>query len=206
MDSSDSEEDVRLREAVAPELIICMERDENDKKCLSNGKASVLQKQLAGKTSIRHQIWPDATKDNHFLNTTPEFRQHISKKLSLYLDSKIKMEDCQTKTGEKSIDNNNLDGIRLLHSSTKILVTDEEKKGKSPTRKRNITKVELSDSDSESEMRKLSEAVVSGDDVLNWGEGAFQIKFENEKPVGQKMGKDVLATTKDKSKPKKKKV
>ncbi|XP_059844320.1 protein CUSTOS isoform X6 [Hypanus sabinus] len=93
------------------------------------------------------------------LQTTPEFRNHVAKRLGIFLDSIITVNNSgpflkqQAETGDD-------EGFRLFSTS----IPEELKKFKpsSPVK----WKPPPSSSDSDSELERLKEAVVSGNDLL----------------------------------------
>ncbi|XP_072103599.1 protein CUSTOS isoform X2 [Mobula birostris] len=97
------------------------------------------------------------------LQTTPEFRNHVAKRLGIFLDSIITVNNSgpflkqQAETGD---DEECFAGFRLF--STSIPEEHKEFKPSSPVK----WKPPPSSSDSDSELERLKEAVVSGNDLL----------------------------------------
>ncbi|XP_072921533.1 protein CUSTOS isoform X2 [Hemitrygon akajei] len=152
-DSDGSEELSRFREAAwsvdarTATAVVQLAETSEDKSTSASTKPS------------RRQSLDNQQHNANELQTTPEFRNHVAKRLGIFLDGIITVNNSgpflkqQAETGDD-------EGFRLFSTS----VPEERKKFKpsSPVK----WKPPPSSSDSDSELERLKEAVVSGNDLL----------------------------------------
>ena len=188
MSSSDSDENdsnlTNLKEAIAPELLSCMS-SHNSKSNSQSQLNSVSSDSLKdNKESLRTKHFRPNHKitDQSYLKTTPEFRRHLSKKLSSYLNGIVEFNNTRA---EEICDSTTNSGIKLLRSS-KGFASDDLIVKKRPTVKRKTN----SESDSDDD-EKYSQVAVSGTDILKGGEGAFA----NSKYSSSDRKRNFLSTT-----------
>nr|XP_056715011.1 protein CUSTOS [Euleptes europaea] len=115
-------------------------------------------------SSIRHKV-SDRGQDQNELQTTPEFRAHVAKKLGSILDSSITISEhvlgcVQTCTKASETDD---DSFRLFSSS---IPGASEKPEPSPLQRRQLQHSGSSESDDDQEWQRCQEAAVSAADIL----------------------------------------
>ncbi|XP_055511249.1 protein CUSTOS isoform X1 [Leucoraja erinacea] len=98
--------------------------------------------------------------DKNELQTTPEFRSHVAKKLGVLLDGIIAVDNSGPLLKQPAEDNGDDEGFRLF--TTSIPEDHRKVEPSSPVK----WKPPPSSSESDSEWDRLKEAVVSGDDLL----------------------------------------
>ncbi|XP_053136466.1 protein CUSTOS isoform X2 [Hemicordylus capensis] len=113
--------------------------------------------------SIRRMA-EDHGQDGNELQTTPEFRAHVAKKLGAILDGSITILEqtpgpLQTSTGALEAED---DGFRLFSSS---VPGDCGKPDPSPLRRRRLQQSSSSELDSDQELERCREAAVSAADI-----------------------------------------
>ncbi|XP_056386559.1 protein CUSTOS isoform X2 [Hyla sarda] len=111
------------------------------------------------------RVRPDSHEhDGNELQTTPEFRTHVAKKLATMLDNCIKEIPGSNSFNQESTASESEDeGFRLLTTS---VPGDPGKIIPSPTLKRRVASSTSEDSEEE-KLRRFREAAVSGLDILN---------------------------------------
>ncbi|XP_059844315.1 protein CUSTOS isoform X2 [Hypanus sabinus] len=175
-DSDGSEELSRFREAAwsvdarTATAVVQLAETSEDKSTSASTKPS------------RRQNLDNQQHNANELQTTPEFRNHVAKRLGIFLDSIITVNNSgpflkqQAETGD---DEECFSGFRLFSTSIpeelKKFKPSSPVKWKPPPSSRSFTlyrKCRLNDllpttmSDSDSELERLKEAVVSGNDLL----------------------------------------
>lgn len=143
------------------------------------------------------------------LNTTPEFRDFVAKKLSELLDQNLKEKD---EAEKKKLENGEQDtGIRLFASSTTTIRDSGEDgkiqmKQKPPVVKRRKLS---SSSDSSDEEMRIAEAAISVEQIMKESKtphnGTQEKNQKTIETVSEKDSEEVLNQVKKKIKRKKKK-
>ncbi|XP_004691027.1 PREDICTED: uncharacterized protein C12orf43 homolog [Condylura cristata] len=178
--SSDTEELERCREAAMPawDLKQCS-------KVLKKPKADAANNQLpTTQPSLRHKV-DEHEQDGNELQTTPEFRAHVAKKLGALLDSSITISEVvkePTKVGVQNVDPED-DGFRLFFTS---IPGRPEQESTPPPRRKRLPSGSSSESSDEERQRCL-EAAVSASDILQ--ESAIHNPVEVEKEAKKKKQK-----------------
>ncbi|XP_073169532.1 protein CUSTOS [Lepidochelys kempii] len=125
----------------------------------------------AAETLSKRQKVNDHDRDGNELQTTPEFRAHVAKKLGAILDSYITvLEDSSgpARNSTQTADSED-DGFRLFSSS----VPGDSGKSKPPLLARRRRPSSSSELDSDQEWQKYQEAAVSAADILK--QSAFSV-------------------------------
>ncbi|XP_006151580.1 protein CUSTOS isoform X2 [Tupaia chinensis] len=153
--SSDAEELARCREAAMPAWGL--------EQHPQRPRAGATNNQLpTSQPSLRHKV--DEHKQNgNELQTTPEFRAHIAKKLGALLDNSITISEVRKppKKAEVQKGSSEDDGFRLFFTS--IPGSPEKEAAPQPSRKRRPAS---SSEDSDEERQRCQEAAVSVSDIL----------------------------------------
>uniref|UniRef100_A0ACB8FY12 Uncharacterized protein n=1 Tax=Sphaerodactylus townsendi TaxID=933632 RepID=A0ACB8FY12_9SAUR len=158
-ESSGNEERERLREAVwdvAPQQVAA---------CLESSDGNISKSKLpSAVSSIRRKV-SDHEQNQNELQTTPEFRAHVAKKLRSILDSSITISEpmlgcVQTCTKALEADD---DSFRLFSSS---IPGADEKAEPSPLQKKQPQHSSSSETDEDQEWQRCQEAAVSAADIL----------------------------------------
>ncbi|XP_078493019.1 uncharacterized protein LOC144748596 [Ciona intestinalis] len=157
-DSSDDDEATeRLKAAVSEELTMHM----CTSKPTSHGKKTK-------EKSIRQELYEERHAEESDLKTTPEFREHVSKKLEKYYNNLLSHETTPTTKISTNKNNSETESVIRLLSSSKSVVTVSKStqafKKTIPTRK-----PISSESDSEAENERLAAVVVDGQYILENG-------------------------------------
>ncbi|XP_044514782.1 protein CUSTOS isoform X2 [Gracilinanus agilis] len=121
----------------------------------------------AARPSLRLKV-DDHEQDGNELQTTPEFRVHVAKKLGAFLDSCITISESRpklTQTPAQTEPPGEDDGFRLFFTS----IPGSPKDSGPPTMRRKRPPSRSSGSDSDEEWRRCQEAAVSGTDILRHG-------------------------------------
>ncbi|KAM8918214.1 protein CUSTOS isoform 1-T1 [Lycaon pictus] len=156
---SDAEELARCREAAMPAwgLEQCPRGPEKPRADAANNQRPASQPSLRRKVDEHEQ-------DGNELQTTPEFRAHVAKKLGALLDSSITISEVvkELRKAEVQKVSTEDDGFRLFFTS--IPGGSEKKEAPQPGRKRLPSS--SSSEDSEEEWQRCREAAVSASDIL----------------------------------------
>ncbi|KAM6155746.1 LOW QUALITY PROTEIN: protein CUSTOS [Rhynchocyon petersi] len=178
--SSDAEELARCREAAMPAWGL-----EQRPRGLEKPRADAAGNQVpATQSSLRHRV-NEHEQDGNELQTTPEFRAHVAKKLGALLDSSITIAEVKkepTKTpvqGAASED----DGFRLFFTS----IPGGPEKEASPQPRRKRPPSSSSSDDSDEQRQRCREAAVSASDILQ--ESAIHGPVTVQKEVKKKKKK-----------------
>ncbi|XP_015008467.3 protein CUSTOS isoform X1 [Macaca mulatta] len=157
--SSDAEELERCREAAMPAWGL-----EQRPHGAVKPRAGAANNQLStSQPSLRHKV-DEHEQDGNELQTTPEFRAHVAKKLGALLDSFITISEAAkepTKAKVQKVASED-DGFRLFFSS--VPGGCEKEESPQPRRKRQPSS--SSSEDSDEEWRRCREAAVSASDIL----------------------------------------
>nr|XP_020863660.1 uncharacterized protein C12orf43 homolog isoform X2 [Phascolarctos cinereus] len=131
--------------------------------------------------SLRHKV-DEHEQDGNELQTTPEFRVHVAKKLGALLDSFITISESSPRPTQAPVQTvpGGDDGFRLFFTS----VPGSPRDAAPPARSRKRPPSSSSDSDSDEEWRRCQEAAVSAADILQPGALPAQ-----EAPAEQQMPK-----------------
>ncbi|XP_078523830.1 protein CUSTOS [Lissotriton helveticus] len=140
--------------------------------------------------------------DGNELQTTPEFRAHVAKKLGAMLDSYIFVSDAAVQASiTKQAADEEEDGFRLFCSSVPGCSEDVDP----PSLRRRRQSSSSGDQDSDEELQRFREAAVSGTDILK--HSAIPIpKQDSHDAVGGECSNENPAKKKKKKKKKKAKV
>ncbi|XP_063568341.1 protein CUSTOS isoform X6 [Pongo abelii] len=112
--------------------------------------------------SLRHKV-DEHEQDGNELQTTPEFRAHVAKKLGALLDSFITISEAAKEPTKAKVQKaaSEDDGFRLFFTS--VPGDREKEESPQPRRKRQPSS---SSEDSDEEWRRCREAAVSASDIL----------------------------------------
>ncbi|XP_026572835.1 protein CUSTOS isoform X2 [Pseudonaja textilis] len=152
------------------------------------------RKQQAGGSSIREKIC-NHEQDGNELQTTPEFRAHVAKKLDTILDKVITLSTCPLRLPrhENSAFLEEDNGFRLFSSS----VLGDCGEPEAAPRKRSALQHSSSSLESDSDWHRCQEVAVTAADILK--------QSGLPPPVAQDSGQTIEATWKKVKKKKKKK-
>ncbi|XP_028384222.1 protein CUSTOS [Phyllostomus discolor] len=156
---SDVEELARCREAAMPAWGLQQLPRGPEKK-----RTDAVNSQLPSTQPSLRQKVDEHEQDGNELQTTPEFRAHVAKKLGALLDSSITISEAvkePTKAEARKVPPED-DGFRLFFTS--IPEGPEEKAAPQPRRKRLPSS--SSSEDSDEERQRCREAAVSASDIL----------------------------------------
>ncbi|XP_032287340.1 protein CUSTOS isoform X2 [Halichoerus grypus] len=156
--SSEAEELARCREAAMPAWGLAQRQGGPEKP-----RADVRNNQRpATQPSLRHKV-DEHEQDGNELQTTPEFRAHVAKKLGALLDSSITISEVVKEPAKAEVQKVPAedDGFRLFFTS--VPGGSEQKAAPQPGRKRLPSG---SSEDSEEEWQRCREAAVSASDIL----------------------------------------
>ncbi|KAM9194527.1 protein CUSTOS isoform 3-T3 [Dugong dugon] len=156
--SSDAEELARCREAAMPAWGL-EQRPSGPEKA----RADAANNQLpATQPSLRLKV-DEHEQDGNELQTTPEFRAHVAKKLGALLDSSITISEMQKEPTKARVQKavSEDDGFRLFFTS--IPGDPRKEASPQPHRKRPPSS---SSEDSDEEWQRCQEAAVSASDIL----------------------------------------
>uniref|UniRef100_A0A8C0TG43 Protein CUSTOS n=1 Tax=Canis lupus familiaris TaxID=9615 RepID=A0A8C0TG43_CANLF len=178
---SDAEELARCREAAMPAwgLEQCPRGPEKPRADAANNQRPASQPSLRRKVDEHEQ-------DGNELQTTPEFRAHVAKKLGALLDSSITISEVvkELRKAEVQKVSTEDDGFRLFFTS--IPGGSEKKEAPQPGRKRLPSS---SSEDSEEEWQRCREAAVSASDILQESAIHSPIKVGGEAKKKKKLKK-----------------
>ncbi|KAF6277666.1 hypothetical protein mRhiFer1_001687 [Rhinolophus ferrumequinum] len=178
--SSDAEELARCREAAMPAWGL-EQRPRGPEKPRADAADNRLP---TTQRSRRHKV-DEHEQDGNELQTTPEFRAHIAKKLGALLDSSITISEVVKEPTKAEVQKRVTpedDGFRLFFTS--IPEGPEEKASPQPCRKRLPSS---SSEDSNEEWQRCREAAVSASDILQ--ESAIHGSVKGEKEAKKKKRK-----------------
>lgn len=136
----------------------------------------------ANQPSLRHKV-DEHEQDGNELQTTPEFRAHVAKKLGALLDSSITISEIVKEPRKAEVQRGALedDGFRLFFTS--IPGGPEKETAPQPRQKR----LPSSSSDDGDELQRCREAAVSASDILQ--ESAIHRPVPVEKKKKRKLKK-----------------
>ncbi|XP_069850807.1 protein CUSTOS-like isoform X2 [Dipodomys merriami] len=177
--SSDGEELARCREAAVPAWGL-----EQHPRGAEKPRADAAGNQLpTSRPSLRHKV-DEHEQDGNELQTTPEFRAHVAKKLGALLDSSITISEVVTESRKAERQKVALedDGFRLFFTS--VPGDPEEEASPRPQKRRPPSS---SSEDSDEEWQRCQEAAVSASDILR--ESAIHGPVKAEKESKQKKRK-----------------
>nr|XP_012612100.1 uncharacterized protein C12orf43 homolog isoform X2 [Microcebus murinus] len=177
--SSDAEELARCREAAMPAWGL-----EQRPRGPEEPRAGTARNQLAAShPSLRLKV-DEHEQDGNELQTTPEFRAHVAKKLGALLDSIITISEAvkEPRKAEVQKVTSEDDGFRLFFTS--IPGGPGKEASPKPRRKRQPSS---SSEDSDEEWRRCREAAVSASDILQ--ESALHGPVAVEEAAGRKKKK-----------------
>ncbi|XP_006865562.1 PREDICTED: uncharacterized protein C12orf43 homolog [Chrysochloris asiatica] len=161
--SSDAEELARCREAAKPAWGL-EQRPMGPENPRADRRLYAASNQLpATKPSLRHKV-DEHEQDANELQTTPEFRAHVAKKLGALLDSSITILEVEKEPRKAKVQKaaSEDDGFRLFFTS--IPGSPEKQAPSQPRRKRPPSS--SSSEDSDEEWQRCQEAAVSASDIL----------------------------------------
>ncbi|XP_008567564.1 PREDICTED: uncharacterized protein C12orf43 homolog isoform X1 [Galeopterus variegatus] len=169
----DAEELARCREAAMPAWGL-----EQRPRGAEKARADAANNQLpASQPSLRHRV-DEHEQDGNELQTTPEFRAHVAKKLGALLDSSITISEEVKKPAKSKVQKvaSEDDGFRLFFTS--IPGGPEREASPQPLRKRWPSS--SSSKDSDEEWQRCQEAAVSASDILQESAIHGPVKVEKE--------------------------
>ncbi|KAM5200066.1 protein CUSTOS isoform 1-T1 [Hipposideros larvatus] len=172
--SSDAEELARCREVAMPAWGL-EQRPTGPEKPRTDAVANQLP---TTQRSLRQKV-DEHEQDGNELQTTPEFRAHVAKKLGALLDSSITISEVTKEPTKAEIQKRVTpedDGFRLFFTS--IPEGSEEKAAPHPRQKRLPSS--SSSEDSNEEWQRCREAAVSASDVLQESAIHGPVKVEKE--------------------------
>ncbi|XP_046312432.1 protein CUSTOS isoform X1 [Marmota monax] len=171
--SSEEEELARCREAAMP----AWELEQHPRGAEKPRADAANNKLPAPRLSLRHKV-DEHKQDGNELQTTPEFRAHVAKKLGALLDSSITISEVvkAPKTAKKHKVAPEDDGFRLFFTS--IPGGPEEEASPCPRPKRQPST--SSSEDSDEEWQRCREAAVSASDILQESAIHVPVKVETE--------------------------
>ncbi|XP_040587363.1 protein CUSTOS isoform X2 [Mesocricetus auratus] len=178
--NSDAEELARCREAAMPAWGL-EQRPQGAEKPRSD--AAGKQAPAPSQRSLRREV-NQHDEDGNELQTTPEFRAHVAKKLGAMLDSSIAISEVWKKPRKAEVRQvaEEDDGFRLFFTS--IPGGHEKEASPKPCQKRQPPS---SSEDSDEEWQRCREAAVSASDVLQ--ESAIHHPAEVQKEAEKKLKK-----------------
>ncbi|XP_053444257.1 LOW QUALITY PROTEIN: protein CUSTOS [Nycticebus coucang] len=180
--SSDAEELARCREAATPAWGL-EQRPRGPDKPRDGAANNQLQ---TFQPSLRHKV-DEHEQDGNELQTTPEFRAHVAKKLGALLDSVITISEVvkePTKTKVQKVTSED-DGFRLFFTS----VPGSPEKEASPKPHRRRQPSSSSSEDSDEEWQRCQEAAVSVSDILQESAIHNPVRVEKEARKKRKLKK-----------------
>ncbi|XP_051828916.1 protein CUSTOS isoform X1 [Antechinus flavipes] len=122
----------------------------------------------AARPSLRQKA-DEHEQDGNELQTTPEFRLHVAKKLGAFLDSCITISESSPRPVQAPVqtDAGEDDGFRLFFTS--VPGSPKKEAGPPAVRRKRPPSSSSSESDSGDEWRRCREAAVSAGDILRQG-------------------------------------
>ncbi|XP_064235771.1 protein CUSTOS isoform X2 [Aotus nancymaae] len=189
--SSDAEELARCREAAMPAWDL-----EQRPHGAVKPRAGAANNQLStSQPSLRPKV-DEHEQDGNELQTTPEFRAHVAKKLGALLDSFITISEVAKEPTEAQVQKvaSEDDGFRLFFTS--VPGGREKEESPQPRRKRPPSS---SSEDSDEEWRRCREAAVSASDILQesaiHGAGTVEKEAKKRRKSKKKAKKVAVVTT-----------
>lgn len=182
--SSDAEELARCREAATPAWGLQQLPRGPEKK-----RTDAVNNQLPSTQPSLRQKVDEHEQDGNELQTTPEFRAHVAKKLGALLDSSITISEvvkAPTEAEARKVPPED-DGFRLF--STSVPEGPEEKAAPQPRRKRLPSSSSSSSEDSDEERQRCREAAVSASDILRQSAIHGPVTVEKEAKKKKKKSK-----------------
>ncbi|XP_027433208.1 protein CUSTOS isoform X3 [Zalophus californianus] len=179
--SSDAEELARCREAAMPAWGL-EQRQGGPEKPRADARNN---QRPATQPSLRHKV-DEHEQDGNELQTTPEFRAHIAKKLGALLDSSITISEVVKEPAKAEVQKVPAedDGFRLFFTS--VPGGSEKNAAPQPGRKRLPPS---SSEDSEEEWQRFREAAVSASDILQDSAIHSPIRVDGEAKKKKKLKK-----------------
>ncbi|XP_040853719.1 protein CUSTOS isoform X1 [Ochotona curzoniae] len=180
--SSDAEELARCREAARPAWGL----EQRLPGAGTTGGGAAKSQPPASQPSLRHRV-DEHEQDGNELQTTPEFRAHVAKKLGALLDSSISIAEVVREPRKTTVQREapEDDGFRLFFTS---IPGDSGKAAElQPRRKRQPPS---SSEDSDEEWQRCQEAAVSASDILQ--ESAIHSPVQQEEETRKKKKKKKL--------------
>ncbi|XP_065760341.1 protein CUSTOS isoform X2 [Muntiacus reevesi] len=195
--SSDEEELERCREAAMPAWGLEQRPRGSEKPSIGATNAKL----PANQPSLRHKV-DEHEQDGNELQTTPEFRAHIAKKLGALLDSSITISEIMKEPRKAKVQRGapEDDGFRLFFTS--IPGGPEKEAAPQPRRKRLPSS---SSDDGDEELQRCREAAVSVSDILQESaiHGPVPVEKKKKRKLKKKAKKEdsavVAATTSSKA-------
>ncbi|XP_040853718.1 protein CUSTOS isoform X2 [Ochotona curzoniae] len=181
--SSDAEELARCREAARPAWGL----EQRLPGAGTTGGGAAKSQPPASQPSLRHRV-DEHEQDGNELQTTPEFRAHVAKKLGALLDSSISIAEVVREPRKTTVQREapEDDGFRLFFTS---IPGDSGKAAElQPRRKRQPPS--SSSEDSDEEWQRCQEAAVSASDILQ--ESAIHSPVQQEEETRKKKKKKKL--------------
>ncbi|XP_039724281.1 protein CUSTOS isoform X3 [Pteropus medius] len=174
--SSDAEELARCREAAMPAWGL-----EQRSRGLEKPRADASDNQLlTTQPSLRHKV-DEHEQDGNELQTTPEFRAYVAKKLGALLDSSITISEVMKEPTKAEIQKVTPedDGFRLFFTS----IPEGPARKASPEPRRKRLPSSSSSEESDEEWQRCREAAVSASDILQESaiHGPVSVEKEAEK-------------------------
>ncbi|XP_004464695.1 protein CUSTOS [Dasypus novemcinctus] len=186
--SSDAEELARCREAAMPAWGLEQRpaKPKMPKADATNNQLPTTQPSLRCKVDEHEQ-------DGNELQTTPEFRAHVAKKLGALLDSSITISEVEKEPTKAEVQkaHSEDDGFRLFFTS--IPEGPEKEASPQPCRKR-LPSSSSSDN-SDEEWKRCQEAAVSASDILQESAIHGPVKVIKEEKKQKKKAKKEASTT-----------
>ncbi|XP_021487484.1 protein CUSTOS isoform X2 [Meriones unguiculatus] len=180
--NSDAEELARCREAATPAWGLEQRPLEAEKP-----RAGAAGKQAPASQPSRRREVNQHDEDGNELQTTPEFRAHVAKKLGALLDSSIAISEVWKKPREEEVQQaaGEEDGFRLFFTS----IPGGHEKEASPRPHRKRQPPSSSSEDSGEEWQRCREAAVSASDILQESAIHCPVKVEKEAKKKKKLKK-----------------
>ncbi|XP_012784349.2 protein CUSTOS isoform X5 [Ochotona princeps] len=180
--SSDAEELARCREAARPAWGL----EQRLPGAGTSGGGAAKSQPPASQPSLRHRV-DEHEQDGNELQTTPEFRAHVAKKLGALLDSsitiaKVVREPRKTTVQREAPED---DGFRLFFTS----IPGDTGKAAEPQPRRKRQPSSSSSEDSDEEWQRCQEAAVSASDILQESAIHSPVQQEEEEEEARKKKK-----------------
>ncbi|XP_010602339.1 protein CUSTOS isoform X2 [Fukomys damarensis] len=185
--SSDAEELARCREAAMPAWGL-----EQPSRGTKKTRDDAANNQLpTSQPSLRHKV-DEHEQDGNKLQTTPEFRAHVARKLSALLDSSIIISEAVKEPRKAMIQEvaSGDNGFRLFFTS--LPRDPEEEAAPRPCRKRQRSG-SSEDSTEAEEWQRCREAAVSANDILQDSAIHSPVRGEQEAKKKKKKAKKVVS-------------
>ncbi|XP_040853720.1 protein CUSTOS-like isoform X4 [Ochotona curzoniae] len=182
--SSDAEELARCREAARPAWGL----EQRLPGAGTTGGGAAKSQPPASQPSLRHRV-DEHEQDGNELQTTPEFRAHVAKKLGALLDSSISIAEVVREPRKTTVQREapEDDGFRLFFTS---IPGDSGKAAELQPRRKRQPPSSSSSEDSDEEWQRCQEAAVSASDILQ--ESAIHSPVQQEEETRKKKKKKKL--------------